>query len=239
MHHNSDLSGLFFPTHLESKSTEVSTILAKALRDEKDILCVSIYKRKDFHRVIGMESEGNKFIELIENLRVKQTTLKESILTQEEERQILSEQLKYITECLKLKVHASLHCGKVLKEAEAEYEQFTNMYVKSQKLLANLEKDVMDADAFPLEFDTPGLFPTKITDLTFIESADIDNDNDNQTSYTRRPKRNRTNIDSSTKYTIDDADSATHTPRTKEGGTTVYTADRNQYEVDCILGKCH
>ena len=37
-----------------------------------------------------MQSEGNKFIEIIENLKVKQTTLKESILIQEEEKKVLS-----------------------------------------------------------------------------------------------------------------------------------------------------
>ena len=98
-----------------------------------------------------MTSEGNKFIELIENLKAKQSSLKESILTQEEEKKVLSEQLQYIKEDLKLKYRAAIQCDKVIKDAEAEYEQFTDIYTKSQKLLANLEMDVMDADAFPNE----------------------------------------------------------------------------------------
>ena len=101
-----------------------------------------------------MASEGNKFIELIENLKAKQTSLKESILTQEEEKKELSGQLQYITEALKLKYRASIQCETVIKDAEAEYEQFANMFTKSQKLLANLEMDVMDVDAFPIEEET-------------------------------------------------------------------------------------
>ena len=100
-----------------------------------------------------MTSEGNQFIELIENLKAKQTSLKESILTQEEEKKVLSEQLKYTAQDLKLKHRAFAQCEKVIKDAEAEYEQFSNMYTKSQKLLANLELDSMDADAFPIEMD--------------------------------------------------------------------------------------
>ena len=101
-----------------------------------------------------MESEGNKFMELIENLKVKQKSLKESILILEEEKNVLSKQVQLIAEQLQLKYRALNQCEKVIMDAEAKYEQFTNIYSKSQKLLANLDEDVMDADAFPIELET-------------------------------------------------------------------------------------
>lgn len=101
-----------------------------------------------------MESEGNKFMELIENLKVKQKSLKESILILEEEKKVLSKQVQLIAEQLQLKYRALNQCEKVIMDAEAKYEQFTNIYSKSQKLLANLDEDVMDADAFPIELET-------------------------------------------------------------------------------------
>ena len=60
-------------------------------------------------------------------------SLKESLLMQEKESQVLSEQLQHITEQLKLKYRALIQCDDVIKDAEAEYEQFTHMYTKSQK----------------------------------------------------------------------------------------------------------
>lgn len=101
-----------------------------------------------------MESEGNKFMELIENLKVKQKSLKESILILEEEKKVLFKQVQLIAEQLQLKYRALNQCEKVIMDAEAKYEQFTNIYSKSQKLLANLDEDVMDADAFPIELET-------------------------------------------------------------------------------------
>ena len=69
-----------------------------------------------------MEIDGNNFIEVIENLKVKYDALNE--------------------------------CAKVINVAQKEYEQYTNMYKKSQSLLANLEKDVMDIGDFPIELNT-------------------------------------------------------------------------------------
>lgn len=112
-----------------------------------------------------MTSEGNEFIELIENLKAKQTSLKESIFVQEEEKKVLYEQLQTITEDLKLNYRASIKCDKVIKDAEDKYEQFTKMYTKSQKLLANLENDEIDADDFPIEMDTTEL-STHSTSMT-------------------------------------------------------------------------
>ena len=101
-----------------------------------------------------MEIEGNNFIEVIENLKVKQNLINESILTLEEEKEVLSEQLHHVKEQLKVKCDALNECDKVINVAQKEYQQYTNMYKKSQSLLANLEKDVMDIDDFPIELNT-------------------------------------------------------------------------------------
>ena len=101
-----------------------------------------------------MEIDGNNFIEVIENLKVKQNLINESILTLEEEKEVLSEQLHHVKEQLKVKYDALNECAKVINVAQKEYEQYTNMYKKSQSLLANLEKDVMDIGDFPIELNT-------------------------------------------------------------------------------------
>ena len=100
-----------------------------------------------------MEIEGNNFIEVIENLKVKQNLINESILTLEEEKEVLSEQLHHVKEQLKVKCDALNECDKVINVAQKEYEQYTNMYKKSQSLLANLEKVVMDIGDFPIELN--------------------------------------------------------------------------------------
>ena len=148
------------------------------------------------------------------------------------------------------------------------------MYSKSQKLLANLDEDVMDADAFPIELDTKisstskninnitcmkfqagnynlhfilytysliivHIYPTDdYTDLTLNESNSSGN---YQSNPSRRYKRNRTsnntrNNNTNTVTVTDDTESATQTHVDNDGNSAVYTVDRNQYEVDCILG---
>ena len=141
-----------------------------------------------------MVSEGSQFVELIEKIKIKQNLLKESIVIQEEEKRVLSEQIQLTTEQLKLKYRAAKHCDKVVEDAEAEYVQFTNIYTKSQKLLANLEKDI---DAVP----------NVSTGLTLSEL----NSSSSMGNPSQHFKRSRTTNDASnTLNTVtDDTDSTT------------------------------
>ena len=169
-----------------------------------------------------MESQGYQFVELIEKLKVKQNSLKESIVIQEEEKSVLSEQIQHITEQLQLKYRAAKRCDKVVKDAEAEYVQFTNIYTKSQKLLANLENDI---DSVP-----------NVSIGVIVNELNSSSSMNNPSQHFKRSRT--TNDASNTLNTVtDDTDSTTQASLTNGNDSAIRTVDQNQYEVVCILGK--
>ena len=169
-----------------------------------------------------MESEGYHFVELFEKIKIKQNSLKESIVTQEEEKKVLSEQIKQITEQLQLKYRAAKCCDEVVKDAETKYVQFSNIYTKSQKLLANLENDI---DAVP-----------NVSSGVILNELNSSSCMNNPSQHFKRSRT--TNDGSNTLNTVtDDTDSTTQASLTNGNDSAIHTVDQNQYEVVCILGK--